>query len=550
MQLDRKITRNTCVLLISQSGQTFSTLHATHKLSSIVRDKLWILTGCSNSKMESSIIESYKQNRSSKEYNHDRVILNLSGHRPAEPSSVAVAASWHSLTRILMHVILTTRALLPSRRLIHDWIYERSAVVIQTFFRRHIAPMRIKLRAKQLSSRVLLSLLSNNNNYDDYEDDVSKSNDSSSHDVHFAIKCSRSSSRRGNMNLQFNRYESNQFLNSSAHSNNNNSINTNQLDISIHSSYNYQLDASAHSNNSIVDFEPLERNNDVTNMTYDNIRPIDKKKKNIVFIKPIALMHLTDGCIKDFNSLLMNNLLPNICSIVGKDVLGKSLRDIEAASSHSSFISSGLVSDMPVHDSLVHQGEIWAEHIDESWKVLVLAGTYIILSVGLGLPIFGLIGDLIVLIIRACSSGSGSNSVESEGSLAVSFRRPSSFYNQTPVWIIFGFILQFLDAIFFVYLSKHITRLLRYVNHRPYYARYGKRTIVIVDSPTNHQLLENFVSKLYSQAYGIVSVDVHGASGLDHFVHRFTHRVVRGVLIAVGRPDGRLCCLGEIYDVF
>ena len=77
-------------------------------------------------------------------------------------------------------------------------------------------------------------------------------------------------------------------------------------------------------------------------MTYDYIRPIDKKKKNIVFIKPIALMHLTDGCIKDFNSLLMNNLLPNICSIVGKDVLGKSLRDIEAASSHSSFISSGL----------------------------------------------------------------------------------------------------------------------------------------------------------------------------------------------------------------
>ena len=26
----------------------------------------------------------------------------------------------------------------------------------------------------------------------------------------------------------------------------------------------------------------------------------------------------------------------------------------------------------------------------------------------------------------------------------------------------------------------------------------------------------------------------------DHFVHRFTHRVVRGLLLAVGRPDGRL----------
>jgi hypothetical protein len=38
---------------------------------------------------------------------------------------------------------------------------------------------------------------------------------------------------------------------------------------------------------------------------------------------------------------------------------------------------------------------------------------------------------------------------------------------------------------------------------------------------------------------------VHGASGLDHFVHRFTHRVVRGVLIAAGRPDGRMGCLAK-----
>ena len=42
-----------------------------------------------------------------------------------------------------------------------------------------------------------------------------------------------------------------------------------------------------------------------------------------------------------------------------------------------------------------------------------------------------------------------------------------------------------------------------------------------------------------------MSIDVHGASGLDHFVHRFTHRVVRGVLLAVGRPDGRLTSLAK-----
>jgi hypothetical protein len=60
-----------------------------------------------------------------------------------------------------------------------------------------------------------------------------------------------------------------------------------------------------------------------------------------------------------------------------------------------------------------------------------------------------------------------------------------------------------------------------------------------------HQLVENFVSKLFSQSYGFCGVDVHGASGLDHFVHRVTHRVVRGVLLAVGRPDGRLCVLAR-----
>lgn len=162
----------------------------------------------------------------------------------------------------------------------------------------------------------------------------------------------------------------------------------------------------------------------------------------------------------------------------------------------------------------------------------------------------------------------------------------------------------------------------------------GKRSLVIVDTPCVHQLLEAFVSKLYAQSYSFCSLEVshtslhtleyiwtlphlcrhlhrapinsygahhttlatrlisivlyflvhyssdphiywecvvivistfininictpslsslslvtsqvHGASGMDHFVHRFTHRVARGLLIAVGRPDGRLCCLAK-----
>ncbi|CAM9094028.1 unnamed protein product, partial [Phaeothamnion confervicola] len=74
-------------------------------------------------------------------------------------------------------------------------------------------------------------------------------------------------------------------------------------------------------------------------------------------------------------------------------------------------------------------------------------------------------------------------------------------------------------------------------------ARMGKRTLVIADVPYVHQLLENFVSKCFALSYGFQSIEVHGTSPNDHFVHRFTHRVARGTLIAVGRPDGRICSL-------
>eukprot|EP00798_Chlamydomonas_sp_ICE-L_P031296 gene31296-6444_t len=70
--------------------------------------------------------------------------------------------------------------------------------------------------------------------------------------------------------------------------------------------------------------------------------------------------------------------------------------------------------------------------------------------------------------------------------------------------------------------------------------RWGKRTVVICDVPFVHQITETYVSKLWALSYGMASLDVQGGSPQDHFVHRFTHRVVRGLLIAVGRPDGRM----------
>jgi hypothetical protein len=53
--------------------------------------------------------------------------------------------------------------------------------------------------------------------------------------------------------------------------------------------------------------------------------------------------------------------------------------------------------------------------------------------------------------------------------------------------------------LFFIYLSKNMVWVSRYLGGRPLLARHGKRTIVIVDNPCIHQLAENFCSKLFAQ---------------------------------------------------
>jgi hypothetical protein len=108
-------------------------------------------------------------------------------------------------------------------------------------------------------------------------------------------------------------------------------------------------------------------------------------------------------------------------------------------------------------------------------------------------------------------------------------------------------VLQIADALFFIFICKNFTWIDRLISGRLIWARHGKRAIVVVDNPCVHQPVESFVSKLFSQSYSFVSVDVHGAFGFDHFVHRFTHRAVRGVLLAAGRPNGRLLYLGEHF---
>jgi hypothetical protein len=121
----------------SQSGQTFPSLHATRKITKLVRDRLWILTGCFNSKMEQALVESYKA--MGLPYRNNRVFNNYSGIRPAEPTSVAIVATFHSLTNLMMHIIKVSSSVcievLPILLLIYSSVYCTMYIFIYTFNR-------------------------------------------------------------------------------------------------------------------------------------------------------------------------------------------------------------------------------------------------------------------------------------------------------------------------------------------------------------------------------------------------------------------------------
>lgn len=78
---------------------------------------------------------------------------------------------------------------------------------------------------------------------------------------------------------------------------------------------------------------------------------------------------------------------------------------------------------------------------------------------------------------------------------------------------------------------------------RPWLHRVAGRSVLIGDVPWVSQCAEAFASKLFALSYSISSCSFASANPADHLVHRHTHRVVRGSLLVVGRPDGRLNAL-------
>jgi len=183
--------------------------------------------------------------------------------------------------------------------------------------------------------------------------------------------------------------------------------------------------------------------------------------------------------------------------------------------------------------ALLRQGRAWGWNVLEAPVAWIASATYILLSVLFGVALFR---SLLNLALQSQLAG---------GRFAYDLLKPD-FTN--PQWggaraapTALYYVAGFLDALLYIFLPTLTVLGLRAAQGRPLLARVrGRRTLVVADVPYVHQLLEVYVSKLFSLSYAIAGLDVHGANPTDHFVHRFTHRVARGVMLAFGRPDGRM----------
>ncbi len=161
------------------------------------------------------------------------------------------------------------------------------------------------------------------------------------------------------------------------------------------------------------------------------------------------------------------------------------------------------------HQQLIQSSRKWAWHILETPLAWGIHALYILITVGLQVPL-----------------------------VQTLFRVMFGVAN-LPVPGLLLPLLTLADILIYIFGTWLWSLGLRYVQKRPLLARTGKRSLVIGDVPWIHQLLKVYVSKLFSLSYGIASLDVHGANPQDHMLHHFGHRVVRGTLIFLGVPDGR-----------
>jgi hypothetical protein len=166
--------------------------------------------------------------------------------------------------------------------------------------------------------------------------------------------------------------------------------------------------------------------------------------------------------------------------------------------------------------ALRSKGNYWALHVLETPMSWIMCATYIVCTVISG---YALAGGIVQLVFRIQGQG------------------------QTALPHPWNYVVAAVDSVIYVFLPQWTVLVLRALTGRRFLHRMTGRAVVVGDIPWVAQCVEAYLSKIFACAYSASSIAVYSGNPTDHLVHRMTHRVVRGALLACGRPDGRLMAL-------
>lgn len=138
---------------------------------------------------------------------------------------------------------------------------------------------------------------------------------------------------------------------------------------------------------------------------------------------------------------------------------------------------------------LIETGNMWANHVLENVKAVILSFLYVVGTVTAGYP-------LITGILTAFGA-----------------THSSYFY-----------VARFLDGLFYFFCPHFCIMLIRLVEGRDLLHRVeGGRTVVIADIPWVAQAGEAVLTKLFACSYSLAGLNVLSANAEDHFVHRYVY---------------------------
>ena len=116
-----RLGKNSIVLAITQSGQTFPTVQAINTFDQLYREgiikELFILTGELGSFLGSHVIKPKPLNKQDFQYSlkeRHKILVNGSGRRTAEPATITVAANQQTFTELLLYIATRLREEFPN----------------------------------------------------------------------------------------------------------------------------------------------------------------------------------------------------------------------------------------------------------------------------------------------------------------------------------------------------------------------------------------------------------------------------------------------------